>query len=75
MEKLIRAANKCCDEALITFFRATYFLGEKTIIFDKYLAICELLITSKASYTKSMYYDEKYYAELLFYISNVKKKF
>ena len=74
MEKYIRAANKCCDEALLTLFRAAYFLGRETIPFNKYSSLYELLVASKASYTESMYHDEKSCAEMLFCISNVLQK-
>ena len=74
MEKHIRAANKCCDEALLTLFRAAYFLGRETIPFNKYSSLCALLVASKASCTESMYHDEKSCAEMLFCISNVLQK-
>lgn len=68
MKKVIRATNKCCDEVILTLFRAAYFLGKETIPFNKYSTLCELLVANKASCTESMYHDENSCAELLFYI-------
>ena len=76
MEKHIRAANKCCDEALLTLFKAAYFLGMETIPFNKYSSLCELLVVSKASCTESMYRDENLVVKCYFaYLMSFKNQF
>ena len=46
MKKRIRAANKCCDEVILTLSRVAYFLGKETTPFNKYATLCELLVAN-----------------------------
>ena len=71
MEKMMHQVTKSCDEALLTLFRAAYYLGRETIPFCKYSALCDLLLTCKSPITNGLYHDEKSCAEMIYCISIV----
>ena len=55
-------------------FKVAYFLGKETIVYCKFPALCELLLSVHANITTKLYHDEKACAEMLFYISKVVQK-
>ena len=63
MEKMMHQVTKSCDEAFLTLFRAAYYLSRKTILFCKYSALCNLLLTCKSPITNGLYHGEKSCAE------------
>ena len=71
MEKMMHQVIKSCDEALLTLFRATYYLDRETIPFCKYSALCDLLLTYKSPITNGLYHDEKSCAEMIYCISTI----
>jgi len=52
MEKVIIESNKTCDEAVLVFFKATYFIGKETLSFCKFPGLCKLLLSLNAAITK-----------------------
>ena len=74
MKKMMHQVTKSCDEALLTLFRAAYYLGRETIPFCKYSALCDLLLTCKSPITNGLYHDEKSCAEMIYSISIVIQK-
>jgi hypothetical protein len=48
LQKAMAAANHSCDEALLSLFKAAYFMGKETIPFHKFSSLCNLLISCKA---------------------------
>ena len=74
IEKMMHQVTKACDEALLTLFRAAYYLSRETIPFCKYSALCDLLLTCKSSITNDLYHDEKSCVEMIYYISIVVHK-
>ena len=74
MRKMMHQVTKSCDEALLTLFRAAYYLDRKTIPFCKYSTLYDLLLTCKSLITNGLYYDEKSCAEMIYYISTVVHK-
>ena len=74
MEKMVAATNKVCDDAVLSLFKATYFLGKETIGYCKFPALCELLLSVHANITTKLYHDEKVCVEMLFCISKVVQK-
>ena len=71
MEKMMHQVTKSYDEALLTLFRATYYLGRETIPFCKYSALCDLLLICKLPITNGLYHDEKSCAKMIYSISIV----
>ena len=76
MEKMMHKVTKSYDEALLTLFRAVYYLDRETIPFCKYSALCDLLLICKSPITNGLYHDEKSCAEMIYCVSIVihKKK-
>ena len=76
MEKMMHQVTKSYDEALLTLFRAAYYLGRETIPFCKYSALCDLPLTCKLPIINGLYHNEKSYAEMIYCISTIihKKK-
>ena len=74
MEKMVAASNKACDEAVLSLFKAAYFLGRETISYCKFPALCEMLVSVNANIPTKLYHDEKACAEMLFCISKVLQK-
>ena len=64
MEKMMHQVTKSCDEALLTLFRAIYYLGRETIPSCKYSALYDLFLTCKSSTTNGLYHDEKSCAKI-----------
>lgn len=71
LQKVVAAANHSCDEALLSFFKATYFMGKETIPFHKFPTLCNLLISCKAPMIKKLYHDKKTCNEMVFGISSI----
>ena len=69
MERAILHSQRACDEALMTLFRAAYFIGKQSLPFSKFPSLCDLLKSVKAPITTSMYQDEKACANLIWCIS------
>jgi hypothetical protein len=40
MEKHVAQATRTCDEALMTLFKTTYYVGKETIPFNKFPSLC-----------------------------------
>ena len=38
MEKMVAVSNKVCDDAVLSLFKAAYFLGKETIGYCKFPA-------------------------------------
>jgi hypothetical protein len=74
LQKAMAAANHSCDEALLSLFRAAYFMGKETILFYKISSLYNLLISCKAPMTEKMYHDEKACNDMVFAISSVIQK-
>ena len=74
MEKMVAAVNKVCDDAVLSLFKAAYFLGKEIIGYCKFLALCQLLLSVHTNITTKLYHDEKACAEMLFCISKVVQK-
>ena len=70
MEKIVIQATRTCDEALMTFFKITYYM-EKELIFSKFPTLYDLLLLINAITTIKMYYDDKACADMLICISSV----
>ena len=51
MEKMMHQVTKSCDEALLTLFRAAYYLSRETFLFCKFLVLCNLLLICKSPVT------------------------
>ena len=54
MKKMMHQVTKSYDEALLTLFRAIYYLDREIIPFYKYSALCDLLLTCKSSITNGL---------------------
>ena len=70
MEKHIAQQLKRADEALLTLFKAAYYIGMGTIPFSKFPPLCDLLVDLKTNITP-LYHDDKACADMLIYISSV----
>jgi kynureninase len=55
LQKAMAAANHSCDEALLSLFRAAYFMGKETIHFYKFSSLCNLLISCKTAMTEKIH--------------------
>ena len=71
MEKMMHQVTKSCDEALLTLFRAAYYLGREKITSCKHSALCDLLLTYKSPITNGLYHDEKSCAKMIYCISTI----
>jgi hypothetical protein len=71
MEKHVAQATRTCDEALMTLFKTTYYVGKETIPFSKFPSLCGLLLSVNSTITDKLYHDEKSCAEMLVCISSV----
>ena len=74
IEKMVAASNKACDEVVLSFFKAAYFLGKETISFCKFPSLCEMLVSLNGNITTKLYHDEKACAKLYFCVSKVLQK-
>ena len=74
MKKTISSGERARDEALQTFFKATYFIGKQSLPYPKFLALCKLLMSVNAPITSSMYQDNKTCSNLIRSISVVIQK-
>ena len=70
MENMIHQITKSCDGALLTLFRAAYYLDREAIPFSKFPTFCYLFLKCKSIITNGLYHDEKSCAELIFCIFN-----
>jgi hypothetical protein len=73
LAKVVAQANKSCDEAVLNLFRVAYYIGKNTIPFNKYMPLCELLLTAKANITERFYHDEKTCVDTIFCTSKIIK--
>jgi hypothetical protein len=71
LQKAVAAANHVCDEALLSLFRAAYFMGKETIPFHKFPTLCDLLMFCNAPMANKLYHDEKACNDMVFGISSV----
>jgi hypothetical protein len=71
LQKAMAAANHSYDEALLSLFKAAYFMDKETIPFHKFPTLCNLLVSCKAPMTKKLYHDEKTCNDMIFGISSV----
>ena len=74
MKKMMHEVTKSCNEALLTLFRATYYLNRKSMFFSKYPVLYDLLLTCKSPITNGLYHDEKSCAKMIFCISTLIQK-
>lgn len=59
MRKTISSSPCACDEALQTFFKATYFIWKQSLPYSKFSALNKLLMSVNAPITSNMYQDKK----------------
>jgi hypothetical protein len=71
LQKAVVAANHSCDEAVVSLFKAAYFMGKETIPSHKFPTLCNLLVSCKAPMTEKLYHDEKACNDMVFAISSV----
>ena len=71
MEKHIAQQSKTADEALLTLFKAAYYIGMGTIPFSKFPPLYDLLVDLKTDITPSLYHNDKACADMLICISSV----
>ncbi len=71
MEKHIAEQSKTADNALLTLFKTTYYIGMGTIPFSKFTPLCDLLVDLKTEITPTLYHDDKACADMLICISSV----
>lgn len=69
MEKCIAEANRVCNNAMHSLFRATYYIGKEIISLHKFPGLCSLFVKVKANMTEKLYYDEKNCGKILICIS------
>jgi hypothetical protein len=74
MEKTIFTGQRACDEALQTFFKASYFTGKQSLSYSKFPALYKLLMSVNAPISVNMYQDEKACSDLITCIFEVLKK-
>ena len=74
LEKAIKQGQRACDESLSSLFCAAYFIGKQSFLYAKFLSLCSLFASVKASITASLYHDAKSCADLIACMSNVIKK-
>ena len=73
-EKAIVNSQRACDQALLTLFKATYFIGKQSLPYSKFPALCILLKSIAAPITATLYQDEKACVDLVCCISVVLQK-
>jgi hypothetical protein len=71
LEKCVAKANNACDEAVMSLFKAVYFLGKESIPCAKFASLCELLVSCKTPITEKLYHNEKACVEMMFAISTI----
>ena len=74
MEKVIKEVSQTCDEAIFSLFHVAYYDGKSLIAFARFPKLCKLLVSVKATMTKSLYHDEKSCSDLVFCISLIIQK-
>ena len=68
MTEVIKKATTTCDQVLLALFRTIHYIDTSLIPFARFPNLCCLLVTIKACIKKTMYHDEKYCFDLVFYI-------
>ena len=71
MEKIVVQTRRTYNEALMTLFKTTYYVGKKLLPFIKFPILCDLLLSVIAIITTKMFHDDKVCADMLVCISSV----
>src|ERR1700738_4394273 len=64
-------ANRACDEAVMSLFKAVYFIGKECIPCHKFASLCELLVSCKTPITQKLDHHEKACVDMMFVISTI----
>ena len=71
MEKVVVQVTKTCDEALMTLFKTSHYVGKELLHFSKFPTLFDLMLSVNATITTKMYHNNKACADMLVCISSV----
>ncbi|KAL3677120.1 hypothetical protein R1sor_027068 [Riccia sorocarpa] len=71
MDRILKTAASMCNDAMLTLFRAAYFVGKHSLTFSNFPPFCELLKTCTSDIPVKLYQRAKSCIDFIFHISQI----